>query len=391
MTKKSLLRASMKVRNQPLRVDLPAHVLPANAGPWKKLAKRKGLTVKFWHATPSPESPNNPYAVSLKIEDLLPLITPKTRLLAFTGCSNILGTIVPVKDITAAARTKAHELGVRKLEVCIDCVAYAPHRRIDVRAWDVDYCFFSLYKVRPPYFLNLHHHLHYPSPIPILPSGKGLSSSLNVLPQVYGPHIGALYTRAASLEGSLASLAHHFLPVENKSYKLQPGGPGYELVYGCTAVPPYLRSLSPSGSLEDAFAKIAEHEQTLVKPLLGYLKSKEARGVRIVGEEGSGLNRAPTISFVVGGERPIRSRDVVKVFDAQKNVSLLTQLCAVTSCSTDLCQIGIRFGHFYAYTLVEGLAPKLDLDDAVVRISLVHYNTVEQVLHIIGILEEVLA
>lgn len=41
-------------------------------------------------------------------------------------------------------------------------------------------------------------------------------------------------------------------------------------------------------------------------------------------------------------------------------------------------QIGIRYGHFYAYTLVENLSPKIDLDDAAVRISLVHYNTVER-------------
>lgn len=54
-------------------------------------------------------------------------------------------------------------------------------------------------------------------------------------------------------------------------------------------------------------------------------------------------------------------------------------------------QIGIRYGHFYAYTLVESLSPKLDLDDSIVRISLVHYNTVEDVQTIISILDEVLA
>lgn len=54
-------------------------------------------------------------------------------------------------------------------------------------------------------------------------------------------------------------------------------------------------------------------------------------------------------------------------------------------------QIGIRYGHFYAYTLVDTLSPKIDIDDAVVRISLVHYNTVEEVQTIIGILEEALA
>ncbi len=54
-------------------------------------------------------------------------------------------------------------------------------------------------------------------------------------------------------------------------------------------------------------------------------------------------------------------------------------------------QIGIRYGHFYAHGLVDNLEPKVDIDDGVVRISLVHYNTVEEVSTIIGILKEVLA
>lgn len=96
--------------------------------------------------------------------------------------------------------------------------------------------------------------------------------------QVYGPHASALYVRAPALTSSLSSLAHHFLSVDAKPYKLQPGGPGYEIVYGCTAVPPYLKSLAPSGSLADAFDAIAAHEQTLLKPLLAYLRSKAERG-----------------------------------------------------------------------------------------------------------------
>jgi selenocysteine lyase/cysteine desulfurase len=118
----------------------------ANVGPWKKLAARSGAIVKYWKATPTKES--NPYSVALQLEDVLPLITPRTRIVAFTACSNILGTIVPVKDYTAAIRKKAAELGVPKLEISIDCVAYAPHRRIDVQDWDVDFCVLSFYKVR---------------------------------------------------------------------------------------------------------------------------------------------------------------------------------------------------------------------------------------------------
>jgi len=75
------------------------------------------------------------------------LITAKTRLVAFSACSNFLGSIVPVKNVIAAARSRAAELGVRKIEFSVDCVAYAPHRRMDVQDWDVDYAVFSFYKV----------------------------------------------------------------------------------------------------------------------------------------------------------------------------------------------------------------------------------------------------
>ncbi len=57
---------------------------------------------------------------------------------------------------------------------------------------------------------------------------------------------------------------------------------------------------------------------------------------------------------------------------------------------TSFHQVGIRYGHFYAYTLVDELVPKLDIDDGVVRISLVHYNTVQEVNRIIEILKEIL-
>jgi selenocysteine lyase/cysteine desulfurase len=54
-------------------------------------------------------------------------------------------------------------------------------------------------------------------------------------------------------------------------------------------------------------------------------------------------------------------------------------------------QVGIRYGHFYAYTMVDQLSPKIDIDEGVVRISLVHYNTVKEVEKIIEILKEVFA
>ncbi|TFY66914.1 hypothetical protein EVG20_g4169 [Dentipellis fragilis] len=325
----------------------------ANAGCWKKLAPRRGAVLKYWRPRQYQDAPNNPYSIHLDVEDLLPLITPKTRIIAFSACSNILGSVVPVKDIIAAVRAKAAEVGVRKVEFSVDCVAYAPHRRIDVQDWDVDYAFFSFYKV-------------------VLLSLESACVVTYIASQVYGSHLSGLYARASALKSSITSIAHHFLPVDDVSYKLQPGGPGYELSYGVTGVLDYLLSLTPSKDLDASFKAIADHEQKLVEPLLAFLKSQEARGVHIVGSEKAGLSRAPTISFIVGGERPIKSRDVVKIFDQKGG-------------------IGIRYGHFYAYSLVDNLNPKVDVNDGVVRISFVHYNTVEEVERIIEVLKEVLA
>jgi selenocysteine lyase/cysteine desulfurase len=81
------------------------------------------------------------------VRDVLPLISARTRLVAFTACSNILGSILPVRDMVGSIRGISKERGFKKLEISLDCVAYAPHRRMDVRDWDVDFCVFSFYKV----------------------------------------------------------------------------------------------------------------------------------------------------------------------------------------------------------------------------------------------------
>lgn len=306
----------------------------ANAGPWKKLAARTGAIIKVW--TPSTTNPENPYSLKLKVEELLPLISSRTRIVAITACSNILGSIVPVKEVVKAIRAEAAAQGAKKVEISVDCVAYAPHRLIDVQDWDVDFAVFSFYKV-------------------------------------YGPHISALYVRANVLENSVTKIVHHFLAVDKVAYKLQPGGPGYEIVYGTTGVVPYLLSLTPDNSLKETFDAIAQHEQALLRPLVHFLTDtvQRERGVRIVGQETVDIERVPTVSFVVVGQRPLRSRDIVALFDKKGG-------------------IGIRYGHFYAYSLIDGLSPKVDVDDGVVRISLVHYNTVEEVQRIIEVLKEAL-
>ena len=115
-----------------------------NVGPWTKLAERRGCTVKFW--LPTPKDSGNPYSVAHSVDSLLPLVTSKTRIVAFSACSNILGQIIDVKSVVSSLRQTCREKGASRVQVCVDCVAYAPHRRVDVRDWDVDCAFFSYYK-----------------------------------------------------------------------------------------------------------------------------------------------------------------------------------------------------------------------------------------------------
>jgi selenocysteine lyase/cysteine desulfurase len=70
----------------------------ANLAPWKRLAKRNGLELIYWHPTAEKGS-KNPYAVAYDVNTLLPMITQNTRIVTITACSNILGSTIDVKSV----------------------------------------------------------------------------------------------------------------------------------------------------------------------------------------------------------------------------------------------------------------------------------------------------
>ncbi|MEO1088318.1 MAG: aminotransferase class V-fold PLP-dependent enzyme, partial [Acidobacteriota bacterium] len=119
-----------------------------NIAPWERLAERTGATLKVWRLRPE--------GMTLDVDDLEALLTERTRIVAMTHCSNLAGEILDVRRAASAAKA-AGALTV------IDGVAYAPHRRVDVRALGCDFYGFSTYKT-------------------------------------YGPHLGVLWGRAELLE-----------------------------------------------------------------------------------------------------------------------------------------------------------------------------------------------
>jgi len=295
----------------------------ANIAPWLEL-ERVGVHVKFWHVDPE--------SFQLRIEDLESLMGPHTRLVTVTHTSNILGTINPVREIADAVHAHGALL-------CVDGVAYAPHRAIDVQALDVDFYAFSFYKT-------------------------------------YGPHHALLYGRRDLLI-DLPSRSFDFIAEDDVPYKFQPGNVNYELSYGMLGMMDYLDELAGAENgtgtsasrhgreaVEASFAMIAEHEQALSTRLLDFLK--DLPGVRVIGEETADKTvRVPIISFVVEG---MESSDVV--------------------IRTDAHQVAIRFGHFYSAGLIEHLG--LDVNEGVVRVSMVHYNTLEEVDRLTAALQEIL-
>jgi cysteine desulfurase family protein (TIGR01976 family) len=293
----------------------------ANIGPWLAL-QASGIIVRHWTL--------NRETMTLEVDDLERLMTPRTRLVVCTQTSNIFGQLIPVAPITACA----HRHGA---EICIDGVAFAPHRLVDVREWDVDYYVFSLYKV-------------------------------------FGPHHAVLFGKYDRLL-ELANLSHHFVPMDKIPGKLQPGNPNYELSYGATAIPDYLVALGErSGAAADAsrrakmraaFDAIADHEALLAERLLGWLRGRP--DVRIIGPASSDRAiRVPTISFVVEG---LDSDAVVRAIDP--------------------LQIGIRFGDFYSRRLIEDLS--LAAGKGVVRASFAHYNTLADADRLIAGLDQALS
>ncbi|MBS0011762.1 MAG: cysteine desulfurase-like protein [Bacteroidales bacterium] len=287
----------------------------ANIGAWRDLANY-GFKVKEWKL--------NPDTLALEKEDLEGLLTENTKLVAFTAASNVLGMLNPVREFTRMA----HKYGAL---VCIDAVAYTPHRLIDVKETDVDFIVFSFYKT-------------------------------------YGPHYAMMYGKI-NLLYALPGFNHFF--IKEPPYKFQPGNYNFEFCHGLGALPDYFADLAGKhgckgdSTRKEAFSYIykliAGHEEELSAKVLDYLNARN--DIKIIGPVKADSDiRVPTISFVQ------KNRD-------SREITL----------KTDEHKVAIRWGHFYAYRLIHDLG--LNKQNGVVRISMVHYNTIEEADRLIEALE----
>jgi cysteine desulfurase family protein (TIGR01976 family) len=268
----------------------------------------------------------DPTTHQCSLSDLESLLSDRTALVAFPHVSNLLGEIVDIETITSLV----HSAGAR---VVVDGVAYAPHRAMDVSGWNVDWYAYSTYKV-------------------------------------YGPHMAALWGRRDAL-AELTGPNHFFVPDDDVPYKFEVGGPNHEGCAGIRGLRDYLAFLvdleDPEAldrpAIEKAFEIMTACELPLQARLIEYLRARD--DVRIVGPTDDGPARVGTISFV----------------HASKSSAEITA-------AVDRSGIGIRHGHMYAYHLCE--AAGLEPEDGVVRTSLVHYNTLEEIERLIQVFDAAL-
>jgi cysteine desulfurase family protein (TIGR01976 family) len=217
----------------------------ANIRPWIVAAERAGATVRWLDFDPT----------TTELDDVAPLLSDRTRLVAVTGASNLFGTRPDVRGIVEAA----HAAGAM---VHLDAVHLAPHARISMPDLGADFVACSPYKF-------------------------------------FGPHHGVL-----AADPDLLETLHpdKLLPSTNEvPERFETGTLPYELIAGTTAAVDFLAALGSDSpdrrtALDESYAALEAHEDGLCRRLLDGLAAIDR--VRIHGRP---RRRTPTVLFSVEG------------------------------------------------------------------------------------------
>jgi len=222
----------------------------ANTGPWRRLAD-EGIEVREWEI--------DPQTGHLDPQKLEALLDEKVRLVCFPHCSNVVGEINPVTEITALS----HAAGAF---VCVDGVSYAPHGLPNVGDLGPDIYLFSAYKT-------------------------------------YGPHQGVMVMRREL--GTLLPNQGHFFNGDCLYKRFTPAGPDHAQVAASAGMVDYFDALCDQhgGPAEGATARGAfvhdlmrGHEIALLQPLLDAVKDRN--DLRLLGPS-EAAKRAPTVALAL--------------------------------------------------------------------------------------------
>lgn len=229
----------------------------ANSGAWRRLAER-GMKITEWHV--------NEESGLLDIKELDKLISEQTKMVAFPHCSNLIGQINPVKEISDII----HNYGALSV---VDGVAYAPHGMPDLSTLGADIYLFSLYKT-------------------------------------FGPHLGLMYVNKGLL-GRMQNQSHFFKEGVARNM-LTPAGPDHAQIAAASGILDYFdvvyehhfsENVLPAQRNRALLSLFREHEEALLKPLLDFLQTRG--DIRILGTAQVD-SRAPTIA-ILPLKKPIKA------------------------------------------------------------------------------------
>ena len=211
----------------------------SNVAPWMLAARDSGATIRMAEFDPA--------TGRLEAEAVINLITQRTKWVAVTGSSNVIGSIPDVASITTAA----HEVGAK---VAVDGVHLTPHRKVDINEMGCDVYATSSYKW-------------------------------------YGPHAGIMWIEPNVLNG--LSVYKVRPSPEKGAGRFQYGTPSWEALAGIKEAAKFLLSIG--------FESIVEHESARFERLLSGLI--DIPKVRVLGPQDN-KDRAPTLMFLVEGKEP---------------------------------------------------------------------------------------
>ena len=219
----------------------------ANFIPWQMLCKKKDLIFKVATIKKNGE---------LNIDNLLSLVTPKTKVLAITLCSNVLGTVNPIKDIIS----KVREINPNII-VLVDGAQAVIHSKVDVQDLDCDFFVFSGHKLYGP-------------------TGVGVLYGKYNLLEKFSP-----YNYGGGIIEDVTISETTFL---KPPYKFEAGTPDIVGVIGLGAAIEYVNSIGIS--------RIAKHEKELLE--YATLELNKVDDLHILGTT---KNKAGVVAFVVAG------------------------------------------------------------------------------------------
>ena len=232
----------------------------ANLIPWQQLAARTGATLRWFDVTPEGR---------LDLSQIPDLINPKTKVIALTHQSNVLGTINPMGEIAAAA----HAVGA---VVVLDACQSVPHMKVDVSQLGVDFLTFSGHKT-------------------VGPTGVGIMWGRSALLEELPP-----FLTGGSMIADVSMTTATWAPAPAK---FEAGVPNMAQAVGLGAAVDYLSAIGMD--------VIAQHEHMLTEDLLTKLLAIEE--VAVVGPL-TMESRGGAVSFTVAGIHP---HDLGQFLDSQ--------------------------------------------------------------------------